>query len=333
MQNRVELIAPQGDPDKAVVDCYRRLHGLPPGAMVWVCQHSCAEETIPDCTAMNCEAALIVDPCDIEVVRALPERQEFAVFDSVAVGLRLAVDADSMSALQALCITGSGFPMLAQSGPIWSMTGSFLAFARLCAVAASPGLTPSAVTILAEIESTLVWQFSAIGPALLRQRFIDLRKDRAVRGNVVMLLARGDFPARALVAWEEPARYTRKKAVMPSRPQANAGFGLWTDRQLCMGMTSSDLYAVPGDLYGPTSRVVFWVDAEVADSVHALCSACVVSQLKEQRADSMLELLTQIVAVLGLPAVSLPVQRGDERSDCVLPARFILRILWAQPLS
>lgn len=332
MPNSVELIEPQGDPDKAVVDCYRRLRGLPPSAMVWVCQHSCAEERIPDCDAMNCEAAMIVDPCDVDVVRGLIERQDFAAFDGVVVCLRLNFGGDVIAEIQALGAGQQGLPELACAEPVCMARGSLLAFARLCALAGTPGLSSSACAALIDIEATLTWQFSSTGPALLRQRFLDLRTDTQARGNVIVLLARSDFPARALLAWEEPARYARKKAALPARPSANAGFGLWTEQGICMGLTTSDLYAVPGDLYGPTSRVVFWVDADVADRVRTQCSAYAASVPNGRRDETMLDLLAWLIGELGLPAVTRPVRRGDEGSDCALPARFIRRVLWAQSL-
>jgi len=333
LPKRVELLEPQGDPDKAVVDYYRRLHGLPPSAMVWVCQHSCAEASIPDCDAMNCEAAMIVDPCDIDVVRRLAEHQDFAAFDGVVVRLRLNFGSDVVAEIQALAAGQQGLPELTCGGLACMASGSLLAFARLCALAAAAWLSSAACTALTDIEAALVWQFSSIAPTLLRQRFRDLRTDSEARGNVITLLARGDFPARALLAWEEPAPYARRKAALPTQPSANAGFGLWTDQGLCMGLTTSDLHALPGDLYGPTSRVVFRVDSEVADKVRKYCGTYASALPDARRDEAMLEVLAWVVREIGLPAVVQPVRRGDESGDCALPARFIRRILWAQPLG
>ena len=59
--------------------------------MEWVCQHSCAAESIPDCQDFNCEGTLIVDRGQLEDVRELVARGQLAAFDGVQVQLKLDV--------------------------------------------------------------------------------------------------------------------------------------------------------------------------------------------------------------------------------------------------
>lgn len=101
---------------------------------------------------------------------------------------------------------------------------------------------------------------------------------------------------------------------------------------MCLGHTDSDLFAVPGDLYGPTSRVVFRVDQELAERVRSLCEACLAEPPEPPLDEPMLGLLLVITHTLGLAAPILPPTAGQEESSCVRPAQFIRRLLLAQPL-
>ena len=76
----VELTQPIGNSDLLLVNADRKLRGLPPGGMEWVCQHSCAPESIPDCQDFNCEGTLIVDRGQLEEVRELVARGDLAAF-------------------------------------------------------------------------------------------------------------------------------------------------------------------------------------------------------------------------------------------------------------
>ena len=229
----------------------------------------------------------------------------------------------------------AGMPAIVRRDQVFEAAGSLLAFARLCARQLDPGLAEPARGALLEIERVLTWSFSSGGPALFDQRFVDLRARPAERGNTIVFLARADWPGRALVAWEEPpARRPRGDAAPPAIPQASAGFGLWleTGQGMRLGRTDRGLAAAPGDLYGPTSRLVFRVDQEAADRVRGLCEARAAEQPAPPFDKPMLELLGAIAHELGLAVPALPPATGQEATSCVRPAQFIRRLLLAQPL-
>lgn len=126
-----------------------------------------------------------------------------------------------------------------------------------------PSLSDRAATVLLEIERVVIATFPTGGPALFNQRFVDLRAQPAERGNTITMLARAGWPGHALVAWEEPQPRRPRVNTPPSAvPQASAGFGLCSDsgHGIRLGRTKNGLVALPGDLYGPTSRLVFRVD-------------------------------------------------------------------------
>src|SRR4029078_3398232 len=87
----VELLQPVDNSDLLLVNADRKLRGLPPGGMEWVCQHSCAAESIPDCQDFNCEGTLLVDRRQLEGGRELGARGDLAAFDGVQVQLKLNV--------------------------------------------------------------------------------------------------------------------------------------------------------------------------------------------------------------------------------------------------
>jgi hypothetical protein len=221
-----------------------------------------------------------------------------------------------------------------RQGRSFGSSGSLLAFARLCACQLHPGLSDQARNLLLEIERVLTWEFSSGGPALFQQRFVDLRSRRDERGNTITFLAYANWPARALVAWAEPpVRQPRRNVAPPIIPQANVGFGLWSESGtgIRLSRMDSDLDAVPGDLYGPTSRLVFRVEQEVADRVRDLCAARAKALPALPLDKPMLELLTAITHELSLSVPVLPPATGKEETACVRPAQFIHRLLLAQP--
>jgi hypothetical protein len=330
----VELIHPTGEPDQELVNVDRKLRGLPPSEMEWVCQHSCPQETIPDCQDFNCEGTLIVNRWDLEDIRSLVARGELAAFDRVTVLLKLNVSRSLGAQLQRFVRGGAEMPAIKGKGQAFEASGSLLAFARLCARRLDPSLSEKAGGVLLEIEQVLTWEFSTGGPALFHQRFVDLRARQAERGNTITFIARGDWPARALVAWEEPhPPWKRRNAAPPIIPQANAGFGLWseTGKGICLALTKRGLGEVPGDLYGPTSRLVLRVDQEIADRVRGLCEAQAALAPAPPLDKPMLELLEAIIRELGLAPPILPPAAGKQESTLVRPAQFIRRLLLAQP--
>jgi hypothetical protein len=330
----VKLLQPNGEPDMEIVSADRKLRGLPPSEMVWVCQHSCAQETIPDCQDFNCEGTLIVDQGDVEDIRDLVARGELAAFDRVDVELKLDVPRNLGAALQRLVRGAAEMPAMTRRGQEYRSAGSLLAFARLCARLGDLGLSDPVRGVLREIEQVLTWEFSCGGPALFQQRFVDLRTRPDERGNTITLLSRADWPARALVAWEQPAlRWRRRNVAPPARPEANAGFGLWAETGvgICMGRVDSGLGEVPGDLYAPRARLVFYVDQEVVDRVRGLCEAQAAAPPAPPLDKPMLALLEAITGELGLAIPVLPPASGREESACVRPAQFIRSLLLAQP--
>src|SRR4029450_8134321 len=64
----VELLQPIGDPDLLLVSVDRKLRGLPPGEMEWVCQHSCVPEDIPGCAEQPAPA---LDEPMLELLEAI----------------------------------------------------------------------------------------------------------------------------------------------------------------------------------------------------------------------------------------------------------------------
>jgi hypothetical protein len=332
----VELIQPVGQQDLEIVNLDRKLRGLPPSELVWVCQHSCAPETIPGCTDFNCEATLIVDQGDVEDIRDLVARGELAAFDRVSVELKLDVPRGVWATLQRFARSSAELPVMKRQGREFTSSGSLLAFARLCARQLDPDLSDGVRAVLLEIERVLTWEFSSGGPALFQQRFVDLRARPAERGNTITLLARADWPARTLVAWEAPPlRRPRRNITPPTTPRANAGFGLWLEAGtgIRLGLTNSDLAAVPGDLYGPTAHLVFRVDQEVADRVRGLCAEQAAQANVPPLDTPMLDLLAQVTRELGLVAPVLPPATGLEKTACLRPAQFIRHLLLAQPLA
>jgi hypothetical protein len=262
-------------------------------------------------------------------------RGDLAAFDGVQVELKLDVPRRVGAELRRFARGGAEMPAIRSRGREFETAGSLLAFARLCARRIDAGLSDRAATVLLEIERVITGAFSTGGPALFNQRFVDLRDRLADRGNTITLLARADWPARALVSWEQPLPQRRRRnAAAPAIPQANAGFGLWLDagRSIRLGHTDSDLVAVPGDLYGPTSRLVFRVDQEVVDRVRSRCEALEITRPAPPLDEPMLELLLSITHELGLAAPILPPATGREETSCARPAQFIRRLLLAQPL-
>jgi hypothetical protein len=329
----VELIQPIGDADFEIVNVGRKLRGLPPSEMEWVCQHSCAAETIPDCQDWNCEGTLIVNRWDLEELRTLVAQGELTAFDTVHVELRLDLPRGVGLELQRFVHRAAELPALKRQGQQFGASGSLLAFARLCAGWLDPKLSEGARQTLLEIERVLTRQFSSAGPALFQQRFVDQRARLAERGNTILFLARAQWPARALIGWEEPPRQSRRNVVPPLIPEANVGFGLWLQNGAGMrlGRTDRGLDALPGDLYGPTLRLVVRVDQEVADRVRGLCEARADAAPEPPLDKPMLELLEAVTNELGLVVPILPPAAGAEETICVRPAQFIRRLLLAQP--
>ena len=140
----------------------------------------------------------------------------------------------------------------------------------------------------------------------------------------------------ALQMWEEPQPQRRRANITPPAvPQANTGFGLWLDsgHGTRLGRVKSGLAALPGDLYGPTSRLVFRVDQTLADHVRSHCEALEATQPAPPFEEPMLELLLTITHTLGLSAPILPPAPGSEENFFVRPAQFIRRLLLTQPLD
>src|SRR5437773_995443 len=129
----VELLQPTGNPDLLLVNANRKLRGLPPGGMEWVCQHSCAAESIPDCQDFNCEGTLIVDRGQLEEVRELVAGGDLATFDDVQVQLKLNVPRRVGAELRRFARDGTAMPTVRSRRREFEATGSVLAFARLCA--------------------------------------------------------------------------------------------------------------------------------------------------------------------------------------------------------
>src|SRR6476646_3923631 len=123
----VELTQPIGHSDLLLVNADRRLRGLPPGGMEWVCQHSCAAESIPDCQDLNCEGTLIVDRGQLEDVRELVARGDLAAFDRVQVQLKLNVPRRVGVELQRCARGDIAMPAIQSRGHAFESTGSLLA--------------------------------------------------------------------------------------------------------------------------------------------------------------------------------------------------------------
>ena len=123
----VELTRPIGNSDLLLVNADRTLRGLPPGGMEWVCQHSCAAESIPDCQDFNCEGTLIVDRGQLEEVRELVTRGDLAAFDGVQIQLKLDVPRGVGAELQRFVRGSSAMPTLRRRGREFETVGSMLA--------------------------------------------------------------------------------------------------------------------------------------------------------------------------------------------------------------
>jgi hypothetical protein len=166
---KITLLEPIGDPDFALIQIHRQLNGLEPAQMVWVCQHSCPQETIPGCQELNCEAATIVDPVDVAVAQGWAERGEFDIFDRLAVTLKLGeVPAMHVSALNQFCATRNKGPQIHFQNEVPEIRGSLLAFAKMCARRVELGLSEDVKKNILEIERVLTWQFYHLGPILFR---------------------------------------------------------------------------------------------------------------------------------------------------------------------
>ncbi|MBI1889436.1 MAG: hypothetical protein HYS18_02190 [Burkholderiales bacterium] len=333
MQKNVELLEPRGDCEQFIIDVDCRRRGLPPCEREWVCQHSCAPETIPDCQDMNCEGTTVVNSACIAAVCDQAARGDFASFDATQVRLRFNVDASVVAELEKAASDADLLPGVEKEGATFVATGSLLAFARYCALRINQDLSESARAVLMETEHILASQFYRAGAALFQQRHVDLRTDRASRGNVILFLGSGVWPVRALVGWEVPERYSRRYPA-PANPAPNRGFGLRLEgKAFCLGPIDSGLHEVPGDLYGPQTHLEFRVDQAVADRVIALCNEYATAVPENELADTALGFMRAVVHELGLPIPVMPPAHGDEEGVCVRPAQFIRRLLLAQHLG
>lgn len=249
----VRVVLEGADSDLGIVDRERLRLGLPPGQMRWVCQHSCPEATIPDCTDMNCEAALVEGDSDVEALRGFARRGELALFG--ATPLAFLVEAPSGAAKAAarwIAESGSRTRLAPARGDArhargWSWTGSLLDFAReMPRMAREPVLAEFA----ARAAERLRQQYNIAAPLLLDQRVVTVGARPSV--GVIALEARGDPPPIARVAWGEPqdgvVQWRRALVLDPRRGGA------------VLHLTKSWTHLELGEYLGPRVRVEAWVD-------------------------------------------------------------------------
>lgn len=320
-------------PDLEIANLYCKSKGLAPSEGEWVCQHSCAPETIPNCTDWNCEGTIITNRGDLSAVCHLVEKGELQLFDEmpVEISLDLADDgSENFATLNAL-MQKQGIS-LKKEKKLFLAAGSLLAFAKLTAQRIRPDVAADVRAILKKIESSVSWQFHPVGPALFHQRFADLRKNKNERGNILFFLAYDAQPL--LIGWEapRPKKWKLKKKQLEIALE-KFGFGLLTDSEggVKLAFTERGLQLVPGDYYGPYLRLLFWVDQSVIDEVILLCQASEKTPLADSPDVSMALLLQKITEKIGVP--SPPLLLPDAKKEILFPQSraFLLHLLLLQP--
>ncbi len=316
--------------DQAIAGLYCKKNGLPESEREWVCQHSCAPETIPGCTDFNCEGTTIVNRSDLAKVCGLIEKGDLTLFDDMPVELKLTID----TAL-AKSLTNFALPKnitVTSEAKYFLANGSLINFVKLTARRLE--LPHSKLrTLLAEIEATLSWQFHPVGPALFYQRFADLRQNKNERGNVLVFLAYDAQPI--IVAWETPPKWKKKKPnPRPEIPVAKLAFGLITESgKTTLTFTERGVHSVPGDYYGPYMRIFFRVDQKMVDDVRALCEASEKNPISESADERLVMLLSQITKKLGVAAPTLPLTNVNKEKSFAQSHAFLFNFLLMQPLT
>lgn len=318
-------------PDQEIANLYCKSRGLPPSEREWVCQHSCAPETIPTCTDWNCEGTTITNRDDLAAVCHLVEKGELQLFDDMPVEVKLNLADDMRKKLEPLLQKQK--INLKEEKRFFLANGSLLSFVKLTAQRLHPKISSEVRAVLKEIESRVSWQFHPVGPALFHQRFADLRKNKNERGNTLFFLAYDAQPH--LIGWEAPRKRKWKLKKKPAEIILDKfGFGLFTEAKVGTKLTFTErgISSVPGDYYGPYLRLLFWVDQSVVDDVILLCQDCEKKPLADSPDASFTLLLKQITEKIGIPSPDLPLPPAKKEISFPQTQIFLLHLLLMQPL-
>jgi hypothetical protein len=345
----VQVVAPAENPDLALVNAGRATRGQPALAatMRWTCQHSCPEETIPDCARFDCEGTLIADDSLLLPERHAIQRGDVSACKALRVTVCLALvdgDADELMRVVARYAGNQTLAVRRAStsdpcpGGIW-LEGPLLGFGMLSQVHIRDDVTDAVSQLLWNVERTLRRHFAVAGPVLFGSRIVDRRTNRAAVGEVVELSAFGEesgrqatqtaaisYPPYVYLGWSGKRRH-RRHGANPDVGEAGVVF----EAPAHLRNHPYGLGAEPGQFLGPHARLVIRVDADVASAVAEMAQAALALDAGDSSdTEAFTALLEQVTRLIGL---DVPHPKGQSDDAALLRAvRYVRQLLIAQPL-
>jgi hypothetical protein len=347
--NTVQVVAPAESPDLALVNAGRATRGQAAlaAAMRWTCQHSCPEETIPDCARFDCEGTLIEDDSLLLPERYAIQRGDLSACKALRVTVCLAsVDgaADELirvvkryAASPTLEVRRVAAPDRCAGGVL--IEGPLLGFAMLSQVHIQDDVTDAVSQLLWDVEITLRRHFAVAGPVLFGSRIVDRRTNRAAVGEVVELSAFGEdsgrqatrtaaiqYPPYVYLGWSGRNR-RRRRGATPDVGEVGVVF----EAPAHMRNHPYGLGAEPGEYLGPHARLVVRVDADVASAVAEMAQAALTLDAEHPGdAEAFNALLERVTPMIGLE-VPRPNGRADDAA-LIRAVRYVRQLLIAQPI-
>lgn len=314
--------------DLAIANAAQRARGEPESKLRWVCQHSCPEETIPDCTDLNCEGTLALDDSDARLVRTLAEQGDLAPFDAVTLTTRIA---GSARLVTALLDAGAGLVRVPGQSPAPAtidLRGSLLAFARCCArIVAEPEGVPGRRDLARLVAEKLRARYRNGARALLDQRFVERRTAPGREAPLVVFAALGDWPGIAYVAFG-----TDKDGSTTGYDVAygltNTAKGVWRFARVSPGASRE-----PGEYYGPNCRLVVRADRALQAKARGIAERFAAAPDQKDGAAATLDCFAAIARALALDLASRPIPPAKPgNSPYLRPTRFVRALLDRIPL-
>jgi hypothetical protein len=317
-----------GQDDLAIANAARRRRGEPESALRWTCQHSCAEASIPDCRDPNCEAALVLDEADARRIRAAAEQGDLAPFGAATLTCRISAPPPLVDTLLAASPEITRGASSAPAAGAVDLRGSLLAFARCCArIAADADAAPDLKALGVELAEKLRAAYWNGARALLDQRFVDRRTQRTREAPLIAFAARGDGPGLAYVAFGvdkggSTTGYDVAYGLVSAPKQP------WRFAQLSPGASRE-----PGELYGPSCRLVVHVDPALQVEARAIAERFAKDTAPGDPSWRCLHCFTAIAQALGLDLPASPASPATENELPTLrPARFVRALMNRIPL-
>ncbi len=313
--------------------------------MRWTCQHSCAEETIPDCDRFDCEGTLIEDDSLLVPERYAIQRGDVSACKALRVAVCLAQgDCDASELIRVVERYASSEKMDVRpefaSGPCAGgirLEGSLLGFGMLSQAHLQDDMTDAVSQLLWEVELTLRGHFAVAGPMLFGSRTVDRRTNREA-GEVIELSAFGKesgrratrtaavhYPPYVYLGWSGRRRGRRRST--PDVGEAGVVF----ESPALVRNHPYGLGAEPGQYLGPDARVVVRVNADVAGVVAEMVKASpALDAGYPHAAEAFNELLQRVTLLSGLE-----VPRSQDRLEdapLIRAVRYVRRLLISQPI-